>query len=79
MTLMEQAVLDSLPQKQIGQQIHQAELGARVKIRTQIEETLSNSKLSDTEKLDILEGAQEKYGKLKDSLRPRKTRILEES
>ena len=50
-----------------------------VKISTQIEDTLSSSKLTDTEKLDILERAQEKYGKLKDSIRPTKTPIVEES
>ena len=49
-----------------------------VKIRTQIEDTLSSSKLTDTEKLDILERAQEKYGKLKDSMHPTKTPIVEE-
>ena len=50
-----------------------------VKIRTQIEDTLSNSKLTDTEKLDILERAQEKYGKLKDSMRPTNTPIVVEA
>ena len=49
-----------------------------VKIRSQIEDTLSSSKLTDTEKLDILERAQEKYGKLKDSMRTTKTPIVEE-
>ena len=54
MTLVEQAVLDRLRQKQIAQEIQQPELSAMVKIRTQIEDTLSSSKLTDTEKLDIL-------------------------
>ena len=79
MTLVEQAVLDRLRQKQIAQEIQQPELSAMVKIRAQIEDTLSSSKLTDTEKLDILERAQEKYGKLKDSMRPTKTPIVEES
>ena len=78
MSLVQHAVLDRLRQNQIAQEIQQPELSAMVKIRTQIEDTLSNSKLSDTEKLDILERAQEKYGKLKDSLRPTKTPIVEE-
>ena len=38
-------------------------------MRTQIEDTLSKSKLTDTEKLDILERAKEKYGKLNDFMR----------
>ena len=79
MTRVEQAVLDRLRQKQIAQEIQQPELSAMVKIRTQIEDTLSNSKLNDTEKLDILERAQEKYGNLKDSMRPTKTPIVERS
>ena len=66
MTLVEQAVLDSLRQKQIGQEIQQPELIAIVKIRAQIEDTLSSSNLTETEKLDNLERTQEKYGKLKD-------------
>ena len=78
MTLVEQAVLDRLRQKQIAQEIQQPELSAMVKIRTQIEDALSSSKLTDTEKLDILERAQEKYGKLKDSMRTTKTPIVEE-
>ena len=79
MTLVEQAVLDRLRQKQIAQEIHQPELSASVKMRNQIEHTLSNSNLTDTEKLDILERAQERYGNLKDSMRRTKTRIVEES
>ena len=58
--MVEQAVLDRLRQKQIAQESQQPELSAMVKIRTQIEDTLSNSKLTDTEKLDILERDQEK-------------------
>ena len=49
-----------------------------VKIRTQIEDTLSNSKLTDTDKLVFLERAQEKYRKLTDSMPPTKTPIVEE-
>ena len=69
MRLVEQPVLDRLRQKQIGQEIQQPELSATVKIRTQIEEKLSYSKLTDTEKLDIFERTLEKYGKIKDSMR----------
>ena len=78
-TLVEQAELDLLPQKQIAQEIQQPELSAIVKIGTQIEDTLTNSKLTDTEKLHILERAEEKYGKLKDSMGPTRTQIVEES
>ena len=78
MTLVEQAVLDRLRQKQIAQEIQKPELSAMVKIRTQIEDRLRSSKLTDTEKLDILERAQEKYAKLKDSMRPTKSPIVEE-
>ena len=52
-TLVEQAVLDHLRQKEIAQEIQQRELSAMVKIRTQIEDALTSSKLSDKEKLDI--------------------------
>ena len=76
--LLEETVLDLLRQKQIAQEIQQPELSAMVKIITQIEDTLSNSKVTDTEKRHILERALEKYGKLKDSMRPTKTPIVEE-
>ena len=59
MTLVEQAVLDRVRQKQIANEIQQPELSAKVKIRSQIEDTFNNSKLTDTEKLDILERARE--------------------
>ena len=75
MTLVEQAELDSLRQKQIAQEIQQPELSATVKIRSQIEDTLSNSKLSDTEKLDILQRAQEKFLKLKTTAAPQRRRL----
>ena len=78
MTMVEEAVLDRLRQKQIGQEIQQPELSARVKIRTQIEDTLSNSKLTDTENLDILERAQEKHIKLPNSMSTTKTPIVDE-
>ena len=78
MILLEQAVFDPLRPKQIPQDIQQPELSAMVKIRSQIEATLSSSKLTETEKLDILKRTQEKYGKLKDSMRTTKTPILEE-
>ena len=79
MTLVEQAVLDRLRQKQIAQEIQQPELSAMVKIRAQIEDTLNNSKLTDAEKLDILERAQEKYGKLDESVRPTHPPIMEQA
>ena len=50
-----------------------------VKIRTQIEDTLTNSKLNGTEKFDILERDQEKYCKLKESMRPSKMTFVEEA
>ena len=53
MTLVEQAMLDRLRQKQITQEIQQPELSAMVKIRTQIEDARNNNKLSDTDKMDI--------------------------
>ena len=59
MTLVLKALLDRLSLIQIAQEIHQPKLSAMVKIRTQIEDTLSKRKLNDTEKLDILERAQE--------------------
>ena len=77
MSMVEQAVLDHLRQNQIAHEIQQPELSAIVKIRTQIEDSLSNSKLTNTEKLDTLELAQEKYGNLKHSIRPTKTTIVD--
>ena len=62
MTMVDQAVLNSRRQIKIAEEIRQQELSAMVKIRSQIEDTLNNSKLSDTEKLDILERAKAKYG-----------------
>ena len=53
MTLLEQAVLDRLRQKQIMQAIQQPELASMANLKAQIEETLNNSKLSDAEKLEI--------------------------
>ena len=72
MTLVEQAAFDHLRQKQIAHEIQHAELSAMVKIRSQIEDTLHNRKLTDTEKLVILERAHEKYGKLDESVCPSK-------
>ena len=79
MTLVEQTVLDRLPQKQIAQEIEQPELSAMVKIRAPIGDPLKNSKLTDTEKLDILERPQEKYGKLEKSVRPTQTPFREQA
>ena len=50
-----------------------------MKIRTQIQHTLRNSKLSDTVKLDIVERANEKFCKLKESMRPTKTTNVAEA
>ena len=69
---MQQWVFDGLCQKKIAQQIQQRELSAMVKLRAQIENTLNNTKLNDTEKLNILERAQEKYRKLEEYVRPSK-------
>ena len=49
-----------------------------VKIRTQIA-ALRNSKLLNTQKRDIEERAQEKYGNFKESMRPTKTTNVDES
>ena len=71
--------MDRLRQKQIAQEIKQPELSAMVKIRTQIEYTINNRKLTDTEKLNILQRAQEKYGKLEESVRRSKLIYIEEA
>ena len=54
-----QAVLDRLRPKQIAHEIQQPELSAMVKVRAQIDDTLNNSRLKDTEKLNILERRRE--------------------
>ena len=79
MMLVEQAVLDRLGQKQIAQEIEQPELSPMVKILAQIEDTNNNSKLTDTEKLDILERAQDKYGKLEESVPPTQMPFVEQA
>ena len=61
--LVEHPVLDRLRKKQIALEIQEPELSAMVKIRTGIDDG-NNNKLTDTEKLDILERVEEKYGKL---------------
>ena len=71
MTLVEQAVLDRLRQKQIMQAIQQPELASMANIKAQIEETLNNSKISDAENLEILHCAQERYDKIQQSIDPR--------
>ena len=72
MTLLEQEQLDTLSQKQIADEIHQPELRGMVKIRAQMEDTLNNSQLTATEKLDILKPAQDNYNKVEESVRPAK-------
>ena len=72
MTLVEEAVLDCLRQKQIAQEIQQPEISAMGKIMTQKEDTLSNSQLPDTEKFYILECAEKRYGKRMVSMRTKK-------
>ena len=79
MTLVKQPVLNRLRPKQNAQEMQQAELSARVKIRTQIKETLSKSKLTDPAKMDIFEQAQEKYGTFKELVRHTKTKIVVEA
>ena len=79
MALVEQAVLDRLRQKQIIQAIQQPELASMANIKAQIEETLNNSKLSDSEKLEILHRAEDRYDKIQESIGPKtlKTEIVQ--
>ena len=79
MTLVEQAVFDRLRQNHIAQEIQQPELSLWVMFRAQIDDILNNNKLTDTEKLDIRGLAQEKYGKLEESVRPPKMPFMEEA
>ena len=65
MTIVVQAVLDRILENQIAQDIQTPELSAMVKIKKQIEDTLIRSKLTEIEKLNIIEPALDKYGKLK--------------
>ena len=71
MTLVEKALLDRIREKQTVQAIAQPELSGMVQIQHQIEETLKSSKLSDDEKVNILQRAQQRFGQLKDSIQPR--------
>ena len=71
--------LGPTPTKKIVQEIPQPELCANVKIRIQIEDTVNNRKLTDTEKRDILERAQEKYVKLEESVCRAKMPYVEEA
>ena len=77
MTLVRKAVLDPILERQIAREIQQTELSTMVQIRTQIEDTLTNSKLTDIEQLYILERAQEKYCTIKELMRPTKWTIVQ--
>ena len=77
MTLVEQGVLERLRQKQLSQAIQQPELSSMVNIKAHIEDMLNNSTLSDEEKLQLLERAQERYGKLKVMMPPARAAAAE--
>ena len=68
MTLVEKAVLDRLRTKQLTQSIQQPELRNLVEIQAHIENLLTNSKLSDDEKVTLLQAAQNRFKKFKEGL-----------
>ena len=78
MALVEKAILDRLREKQITAAIVQPELTNMVKIQTQIEEILTSSQLSAEEKLNLLQRAEAKIEKLKDSLHPQLLKVQAE-
>ena len=69
--LVELAVLDRLRGNQIRQTIQHPELASTANIKAQIEETLNNSKLSNSEKLEILHRAEDRYDKIQESIVPK--------
>ena len=79
MTLVKQAVFDRLRQKHIVQAIQQPELASMPNIKAQIEETLNKSKLTDSQKLEILHRAENCYDKIQESIGPKtlKTEIVQ--
>ena len=70
MTLVEQAMLDRLREKKLGEQMMQPEMTSMVEIQQQIEGMLKSSKLSDEEKVNLLDRARARFDKLKDALHP---------
>ena len=79
MTLVEQAFLDRLRQKQIMLAIQLPEMASMATIKAQIEENLNNSKLPDAETLEILHRAQDRFDKIQESVGPKslKTEIAQ--
>ena len=71
MALMDQTVLDRLWQKHIMEAIQQPELTSMANMKSQIEETLKNSKLSVSETLKILHHAQDRHDKIQESVGPK--------
>ena len=74
MTLVNQADLDRLRQKQIMQAIQQPEVPSMAKLKPQIEASLNKSKLSDAEKMEDLTS---RTGPLRQDPRDLRTEDLE--
>ena len=70
MTLVEKAMLERLREKKVTEQLANPEMTSMIEIQHQIEGLLNNSKLSDEEKVILLDRARERFAKLMDSLRP---------
>ena len=71
MTLVENALLDRLREKQVAHAMTQPELTSMLQIQNQIEETLKTSNLSEEDKVNILQRAQQRFGEIKESIQPR--------
>ena len=68
MTLVEQALLERMRQKQISEAIQYPQLSSMVNLTAHIEDLLKASDLTDVQKLHMLQQAQERYTKLKDNM-----------
>ena len=70
MTLVDKTMLDRLREKKVGEQMLQPEMSSMIEIQQQIEGVLKSSKLSDEEKVNLLDRARSRFDKLKDALHP---------
>ena len=69
MTLLEQALLERMRLKQIGEAIEYPHLRSMVTLTGHIEDLLKTSDLTEVQKLHQLQQAQERYTKSKDNMR----------
>ena len=70
MTLVEKATWDHLREKKAAEKMTHPELMNMIEIQQQIEGILMSTKLSDDEKVDLLDRARTRFEKIRDTLNP---------